>query len=279
VQVAARDRKGRLYVLDQNPARIVRLDPHTGKQTTYATFADLPTCVAAPTGKPCSNTVTDNAPEPDYAAWLPDGALLVTDYAQELVWRVSPHGGKAKVWLNDKRLDGELIGPAGILLMPSHHSLLMSVATGGVTTAPATDNATRGRLYRVTLTHHDRPKALVRLWSSGAGQAPDGFAVSHNRRHVFLAMAGPTGNDVVDVSHRAGSGWRQTWQVPGIPGGVGSSPVAWDTPTSVQFLGRQILVTNQAYFTDIASHWVVFDVQVGNHGLQPYVPARAGRPG
>lgn len=272
VQVAERDRHGRLYLLDQTPARVVALNPRTGKQSTYARFANVPTCTAASPATDCSNTVEDNAPEPDYAAWLPDGSLLVTDYAQQLVWRVPPHGGKAKVWLNDKRLDGELFGPAGIVLMPSHHSLLMTVATGGVTKAPPTDNAANGRLYRIELTRHYHVRKLVSLWSSSEGQAPDGFAVSNNHRHVYIAMAGPSGNSVVEVAHR-GKAWQAVWQV---PKGASSSPVTWDTATSVQFLGRRILVTNQAYFTDISSHWVVFDVEAGERGMPLFVPKNAG---
>jgi len=279
VQVAARDRTGRLYLLDQMPARVVTLNPHSGRQRTYATFADVPTCTAAKRTTNCSNTITDAAPEPDYAAWLPDGSLLVTDYAQQIVWRVPPHGGKARVWLNDKRLDGELFGPAGIVLMPSHRSLLLTVATGGLTTAPPTDNAARGRLYRVLLTKHYRVRKLRSIWSSAAGQAPDGFAVSRNHRHAYIAMAGPTGNSVVEVAHHRHRGWKTVWHAPKTADGVGSSPVVWDTATSVQFLGRRILVTNQAYFTDIKSHWVVFDVRAGERGMPVFVPKQAGRRG
>jgi sugar lactone lactonase YvrE len=285
VQVAARDRRGRLYLLDQAPSRVLVLNPHTGAQRTYATFADVPPCSAGGT-KNCSNTVNDGAPEPDYAAWLPDGSMLVTDYSQQLVWRVPPHGGKAHVWLNDKRLDGELFGPAGIVLMPSHHSLLVTVATGGVTTtsqapdgavadSPAANSASQGRLYRIVLTKHDRVKKLKSLWSSSPGQAPDGFAVSKNRRHVYIAMAGPSGNSVVEVAHHSAD-WTTAWQVPKTPDGAGDSPVPWDTATSVQFLGRRILVTNQAYFTDDSSHWVVFDVEAGETGLHLFVPKHAG---
>jgi DNA-binding beta-propeller fold protein YncE len=275
VQVAERDRQGRLYVLDQSPARVVVLNPKTGHQRTYATFDNLPTCSASGKTKHCSNTIDDGAPEPDYAAWLPDGSLLVTDYSQQVVWRVPPHGGAAKVWLNNKQLDGELFGPAGIVLMPNHRSLLMTVATGGVTTAPPTDNASNGRLYRIKLTRHYHVRRLVSLWSSAAGQAPDGFAVSRNHRHVYVALAGPTGNSVDEVAHKA-HGWRTVWHAPKTVDGVGSSPVVWDTATSVQFLGGRILVTNQAYFTDIASHWVVFNIAVGGHGLRLYVPKHAG---
>lgn len=275
VQVAARDRDGRLYLLDQQPARVVVLNPHSGRQQTWATFADVPTCSAAKRATNCSNTVTDGAPEPDYAAWLPDGSLVVTDYSQQLLWRVPPNGGAAHVWLNDKVFDGELFGPAGVVLMPSRRSLLLTVATGGITSATAEDNPAQGRLYRVRLGRHDRPKRLTRLWSSGIGQAPDGFAVSKDRRHVYIAMAGPTANSVVEVDHGP-HGWTTGTTIPKTPNGAGDSPVLWDTATSVQFLGRRILVTNQAYFTGISAHWVVFDVRAGRRGLPVFEPKHAG---
>jgi sugar lactone lactonase YvrE len=273
VQVAARDRDGRLYILDQKPARVITLNPKTGKQRTYARFADVPTCSAAHRTKNCTNSDTDGAPEPDYAAWLPDGSLVVTDYSQQIVWRVPPGGGKARVWMNNKVFDGELFGPAGIVLMPSHRSLLMTVATGGIPTASANDNPAQGRLYRIRLGRHDTVRSLHRLWSSGVGAAPDGFAVSRNRRHVYIAMAGPTANSVVEVAH-GGHGWKQVWQVPGPsdPNGIASSPVPWDTATSVQFLGTRILVTNQAYFSGDSSHWVIFDVQAGERGMPVFTP-------
>src|SRR5437588_1519829 len=47
VQVAARDTAGNLYLLDQSPPRVLILDPRTGRQTTYATFKDVPTCATA----------------------------------------------------------------------------------------------------------------------------------------------------------------------------------------------------------------------------------------
>jgi hypothetical protein len=272
VQVAERDRRGRLYLLDQAPARIIVLNPRTGRQRTYARFADVPTCTAAHRRTNCSNTAHDGAPEPDYAAWLPDGSLVVTDYSQQLVWRVPPHGGRARVWLNDKVFDGELFGPAGIVMMPGGHSLLMTVATGGLTSASAMDNPAAGRLYRIVLAHRDRVHRLRLLWSSGAGEAPDGFAVSRDKRHVYIAMASPSANTVVEVAHR-GSTWTRVWQAPTSTGGSG---VPWDTPTSAQFLGRSILVTNQAYFTGVSSHWVVFDVATGERGMRPVVPKHAG---
>lgn len=278
VQVAARDRGGRLYLLDQNPPRVVVLDPKSGSQRTYATFANVPICTPGKVSD-CSNSVLDNAPEPDYAAWLPDGAMLVTDYAQQLIWRVPPGGGRAAVWFNSARLDGELFGPAGIVLMPDHRSVLVTAATGGITTVDPTDDATRGRLYRIGIAAHDRAGQVRTLWSSGATYAPDGFAVSADHRHVFIAMAGPIANCVVEVAHQR-DGWRQAWQVPTCGAGTSSSsPVPWDTVTSVQFLGRSILVTNQAYFTDNPAHWVIFRVTEPLRGMPIYVPASAGAVG
>jgi sugar lactone lactonase YvrE len=275
VQVAARDRKGRLYVLDQEPARAIVLDPKTGSQHNYASFADVPTCVSAGRATGCSNTVLDNAPEPDYAAWLPDGSMLVTDFAQQLIWRVPAHGGKARVWFNSARLDGELFGPAGIVLMPGRRSVLVSAATGGITTLNLTNNSARGRLYRIHLTKTYRPGAVKTLWSSDVAQAPDGFAVAADGKHVFIALVGPAANCVVELA-RTPRGWRQVWQVPSCIDGLGSdSPVPWDSPTSVQFLHHSILVTNQAFFTGIASHWVIFRVTEPLRGMRIYVPANS----
>lgn len=275
VQVAARDQQGRLYLLDQKPSRVVRLNPRTGGQHTYATFTDVPTC-AKPTDRrrsstQCSNTASDGAPEPDYAAWLPDGAMLVTDYSQQLIWRVPPHGGKARVWLNDKRFDGELFGPAGIVLAPGRRSVLVSVATGGVTTVDPSSPATNGRLYRVRLGRDDRAGELTTLWTSAPAQAPDGFAISHDRRHIYIAEAGPTANCVDELVHAEDGRWHLVQRIPGER--TSGSTATWDTATSVQFLHRSILVTNQSYFTGTASHWMVFDVKVPFRGLPIYVPA------
>lgn len=263
VQVAQQDSRGRLYLLDQQPPRVVVLNPRSGRQHTLATFADVPTCQAAGRADRCSNTASDNPPEPDYAAWLPDGSLVVTDYAQQLLWRVPRKGGKAHVWMNDLRLDGEQFGPAGIVTMPGNRSLLLTVSAGGVTTSGTTDNTTTGKLYRVRIDAAGHPLRLTQLWASGSGEAPDGFAVSRHG-HVYVALSGPSGNAVAEVARTATGRWREVWRTSSAP--VGKSRIPWDTPTSVQFLGRRLLVTNQAYFSGDSSHWAVFDVEAGERG-------------
>jgi hypothetical protein len=64
-----------------------------------------------------------------------------------------------------------------------------------------------------------------------------------------------------------------------LAGQRSDSPVPWDTPTSVQFLHHSVLVTNQAYFTAIASHWVIFQISEPLRGMPIFVPKGAGAAG
>src|SRR3954454_12021627 len=232
VQVAARDRAGRLYLLDQNPARVVVLNPRTGAQHTWATFRDLPQCQAAARLAGCSNTIGDNPPEPDYAAWLPDGSMAVTDYAQQLIWRVPRRGGKARVWMNALRLDGEQFGPAGLVMLPSHRSLLLTVSAGGLLTSGVEDNTAAGKLYRVDIDGSGHAQRLTQLWASRPGEAPDGFAVSR-AGHVYVALSGPTANAVAELRADRLGHWSEVWRTPATPVDAALASTAWDTPTSV----------------------------------------------
>src|SRR5918997_1193697 len=86
VQVATSDARGRLILLDKAPARVLALNPRTGRQRTYATFP--------------------SEALPNYAAWGRRGELYVTDYTHGVLWRVPRGGGEASPWLEDPRLDG-----------------------------------------------------------------------------------------------------------------------------------------------------------------------------
>jgi sugar lactone lactonase YvrE len=250
----------------------VRLDPRTGRQRTWATFADVPTCSSAGAPQECSNTLADNPPEPDYAAWLPDGSMVVTDYAQQLLWRVPPGGGRARVWLNDLQLDGEEFGPAGIVLRPNHRSLLLMVSASiGVNDPDPDRTAARGALYRIRIDSSGHPTDLARLWRSGPGEAPDGFALARSG-HVYVALSGPAGNAVAELARGPLGHWHEVWRVPGTAVDGATQPVPWDTPTSAQFLGDRLLVTNQAYFTGNTADMVVFDVAVGERAAPSYRP-------
>jgi sugar lactone lactonase YvrE len=264
VQVAAIDAKGRLYLLDQHPARIVRLDPATGKQTTYGTFKDVPPCLPGGSGD-CSATTMDNEPEPDYAAWGTDGSLYVTDYTQGLVWHVGPGGGAAKVWLTDPLLDGSMFGPAGIVLMPDHKTLMISTSAGPAAMPPG--DPTTGKLYTVPIKADGKPGALKQLWESGPREAPDGFALAASG-NIYLALVGPGANQIVEISPKG----TEIARAPSDPATNSMMEVPFDEPSSVQFDGTRMIVTNDAFFSGDQSHMVIFDVFAGEPGEPVFVP-------
>jgi sugar lactone lactonase YvrE len=263
VQVAAIDAKGRLYLLDQHPSRVLRLDPATGKQTTYATFADVPPCLPGASGD-CSATTTDNEPEPDYAAWGTDGSLYVTDYTQGLIWRVPPSGGAAKIWLTDPALDGSMFGVAGIVLMPDHKTLMISTSAGPVIGA---GDPTTGKLYTVPIGADGKPGALKKLWESGPREGPDGFALAASG-NIYLSLVGPGANQIVEISPTG----QEIARAPSDPAANSQMEVPFDSPSSVQFDGNRMIVTNDAFFSGDQSHMVIFDVWAGEPGEPVFAP-------
>jgi sugar lactone lactonase YvrE len=262
VQVAARDSTGLLYLLDQNPARVLTLDPATGQQRTYATFHDVPSCGPTVTTD-CSDTVQDNPPEPDYAAWGTDGSMYVTDYQQGLIWRVPPGGGDAQVWFTDPHLDGSLFGPAQIVLMPDHHTLMLDTSAGGVATG---GDPTTGKLYTLPIGADGRPGTLHQLWESGPREGPDGFALAASG-DIYMALVGPGANQLVEISPSG----QELARAPSAAQNA-AMPVPFDEPSSVAFDGDRMIVTNDAYFSGDASHWALFDVYAGEPGAPIYVP-------
>jgi sugar lactone lactonase YvrE len=260
VQVAAIDARGRLYLLDQHPARVLILDPRTGSQTTFAVFKDVPACPSPGIGNECSATLTDNPPEPDYAAWGTDGSLYVTDYTQSLIWRVSPIGGVAHVWFTDPAFDGTQFGPAGIVLMPDHNTLMVSTSAG-----PATDpaSATTGELYKLPIQANGNPGSLTKLWESGPKEAPDGFGLAKSG-NVYVALVGPGTNQIAVVA-------PDGREIARISHDSGDPP--FDEPSSVTFDGDRMIVTNDAYFSGDATHFAIFDVFAGEPGEPVFVPS------
>jgi sugar lactone lactonase YvrE len=269
VQVAAIDRHGLLYLLDQNPSRVLRLDPRTGAQSTYATFKDVQPCPPGTAPQDCSDTVMDNPPEPDYAAWGTDSSLYVTDYTQGLIWRVARGGGPAHVWFTDPRLDGSLFGPAGIVLMPDHRTLMLDTSAGGATSP----DSTTGELYTLPIQANGRPGELVKLWESGPKEAPDGFALAKSG-NVYMALVGPDVNQLVLISPTG----TELARFPEDTSGDNGTDIPFDEPSSVQFDGKRMIVTNDAYISGDASHFAVFDVYAGEEGASVFVPGLKPKP-
>jgi sugar lactone lactonase YvrE len=260
VQVAATDRQGRLYLLDQAPARIVRLNPTTGTQTTWATFASVPACVNGQPAGACTEGAAGNAPEPDFATWGPDGSLYVTDYNQSLIWRVPPGGGKATVWLTSSNFNGVIVGPAGIEMMPGGHELMFDTGGGG-------SNIAAGKLYTVPIEPNGGPGPLTQLWQSGQAEAPDGFAIARSG-HIYVALVGPSGNAVDELS----ASGAELARIPANAAANQAQQIPFDAPGSVTFDGDSILVANQSALVNNTADMAVLEVDVGEPGLPQSLP-------
>lgn len=268
VQVATSDAAGRLVLLDRTPSRALILDPADGTTAPYATFPDLRPCGTDPPPGACSPTLADAPPFADYAAWLPDGSLLVTDYAQAVIWRVPPHGGTPTVWLADPRLDGQSFGTAGVWLLPGARTILISQASGLGLRA---GNPATGHLYKIPLTGSGAPGGLVPFWESGLADLPDGFAVARSGT-VYIADVGasaqlaevaPDGHEVARFPTAYGTG-------------ANGSPIPFDSPSGLAFRGTSVIVANQSALAGDTSHMALLDVEVGEEGAPEIIPAGAG---
>jgi sugar lactone lactonase YvrE len=204
----------------------------------------------------------------------------VTDYQQAVIWRVPPHGGSPQVLLADPRLDGNMFGTAGIELAADHRTLLFTQASsaglGGVQLpglpTPSDLNPTTGKLYAVTIQADGRPGPLRQLWESRPAEAPDGLAIARSG-DIYIALPGPTSNQIVELD---GSG-HELARFPSAPAtGSNGSPVPFDAPSSVMFLGTQLVVANQAFVSGNTADMAILTVEAGEPGLTPYIPPSAG---
>jgi sugar lactone lactonase YvrE len=266
VQVAATDRAGTLYLLDQSPPRVLKLDPRTGAQSSWATFSTVPICKGA-LRSDCTYGPSGTGPEPDFATWGPDGSLYVTDYNQDLIWRVPPGGGKATVWFTDPRLNGLIVGPAGIQLLADGHTLMFDTGAGG-------SNLLAGKLYTLPILANGQPGPLHQIWQSALVAAPDGFAIARSG-NVYISLVGPTANAVVEISPQG----RQLAMIPANPIANMLLALPFDAPGSIRFDGNQILVTNESSLLNDPAHWALLEINVSEPGLPlPLPPAAPTRP-
>jgi sugar lactone lactonase YvrE len=248
VQVATSDARGRLVLLDKAPARVLVLNPRNHRQRTYATFP--------------------GEALPNYAAWGPRGELYVTDYTHGVLWRVPRGGGEAKVWLDDARLDGAEFGTTGIVLARDRSHLLISQqsSAGG-----GDGNPTTGRLYEIAIGPDRNPGAIRTIWESQPFDGPDGFWLDR-QGHIYIsllvanqiAVIGPDGAELERFPDASANG-------------ANGSAVPFDNPSSVMFLGKRLMIANQAFISGDTSHMAILDVFVGERGQREFIPKRAGR--
>lgn len=243
VQVATSDGSGRLVLLDKSPPRALLLDPRTGEQTEYAKL---------PEGS-----------IPNYAAWGPDFSLYVTDYAQPVLWRVPPGGGTPEQWLSDRRLDGDDFGATGLELGPDQRTLYVAVqsqAGGGG------GNPTTGRLFTIPVLPDGRPGDMTQLWESRPADGPDGFGIARSGT-IYMSLLATNQLAVIEPDG------TERERFPSAPGpGDNGSPVPFDGPSNVSFLGTRMMVANQSYFSGERAHHAILDVEAGEEGLPELVP-------
>ena len=253
VQVTTSDAQGDVVLLDNAPARVLKLDRDSGEFRMFSTFADVD---------------GGAAPRPNYGAWGPDGSLYVTDYGQGLIWRVPPGGGPAVVWLRDARLDGSAgFGTTGIALAADRRTLL--VAQGSSNVGNGELNPATGKIYSVPIDPAGRPGAISRLWESAAGDVPDGFAIAASGR-LYVPLVGLS----AQIAVLAPDG-REIERFPQAPGeGGNGSPVPFDSPSSARFLGTRLIVANQSALAGNRANQALLDVETGEAGLPELIPGR-----
>jgi sugar lactone lactonase YvrE len=245
------DHGGRLYIADFAPPRVIRLNPRTGKQRTYARFPDVPPCVPGIGSDQCSATPDDRPPFPNFPAFGRDGAMYVPDTTQALIWRVPPGGGNAKVWFTDPSLD-TAFGPDGAGVTPDGRTLMFAMALPSAT-APA-------GLYTLPIRADGSAGDLQPFWQSQDGEFLDGFAFGRSGKvyetlNNGLVILSPEGDVVANVPT----------QQPG-------QEVPFDAPANVAFIGKRALVTNHAWITRNPQHYAVLDLFAGERGVHPFRP-------
>jgi sugar lactone lactonase YvrE len=242
VQVATQTHTGRLVLLETSRRAVLTLDPRTGRFRRVATL---------PAGS-----------VPNYATWTPVG-LVVTDYAQGVLWRVTRTGQVRRLFASPSLEGVGGFGTTGIAYRPRRHDLLITQQTAG-DGAPGA-----GFLYSLPL-RDGRPGALRTLWTSQPTDLPDGFGIGRSGR-IYVANAGLT-NQLVQLSPTG----EELDRFPDAPlSGDNGSSIPFDTPCSATFLGTSVLVANQSAVQQDASHMAILRVEVGERGRDPYLPRTA----
>lgn len=244
VQVATSDSRGRLVLLEKSTRSVLTLDVRTG---VFKRQARLP-----------------EKSIPNYASWGPGGALFVTDYGKGVIWRIPAAGGTPRIWFASEAFEGAGFGTTGIVYQPGRHAFLICQQT----TAGLLSNPAAGKLYRLAVRSDGKPGAMRTLWTSGIGELPDGFGVAQSGR-IYLANVGLS-NQLVVLSPDG----KELERFPKTPLlGDNGSAVPFDGPSNATFAGTRVLVANQSPIFGDRSHHAILDVEVGEVGATPYIPA------
>ena len=261
------DKKGVLYIVDHYPQRVIRLDPKTGEQTTYATFRDVPPCVK---GKPVGNCSAEsdiNRPSfPDDPVFGPDGSLYVTDLNQALIWRIPPGGGKAEVFYTHPDLHSTL-GPNGIRFY-DQNTLIFAQSTYGTLESDALFTSP-GRIYKLTIQPNGKPGKHSVFWQGKVGEIPDGLTVGESGK-VYVAL-GKSEKDQGSLLVLSPEG-KELERTSNEPNRNEKRDIPYNTPASVAFLKDTVLITNQSILDGNPKTMAVLKVKVHEKGKKLYRP-------
>lgn len=255
VLAMAFDSAGRLYVVDRNPGRVIRIDLTSGVQETYATIPDLAACrpVLGPaTG--CAPVTADEPTFADFIAFAPDGSMVVTDLQAATIFRVPPGGGAAQVWYQDAEFDG-IFGLNGIAVDPTGSKVYFAMTGSQAPGVPL-----RGVIYTLPLVaapSHADLRVFHTFLQPAAG--PDGIAFGASGA-LYVALAGASQMAIL------GTDGSETI-FPDAPSNA-RQEIPYDLPASIAFDGDgSILVTNQSFFAADETHWAVLRAFVGDTAL------------
>ena len=265
----AMDADGFLYIGSLAPPAIYRLDPQTGKQTTYATLRDVPVCSDTVTSD-CSKAGQDMKPWPDYIVIAPDGSIYETDSLQALIWKVPPGGGNGQIWLTDSRLQSLIgppaFGPSALKLGPDHRTLWFTTVEG-----PTGDgDPSAGRIWRVPIHPDGSAGPLQQFYVAQSADGPGGMGFAKSG-DIYVTLSGS--NAIAQV----GPDGKEKARFPDPVTNMMFTPPL-DSPLDVAFRGNSLLVANSAFLSNSASSFAILDVNVGEPGydvLRPKIPGSA----
>lgn len=235
------DASERLYVVDMNGA-LVRIDPRTGRQETYAWF---PPEVMSITTMPVT-PVFDAA-----------GNAYVTEHQLGGIWKVPPGGGIAELWFQDPRVFGWPQGPAGMVMNAERTYLIFTVPRSAF---PTTEH--QGLVFRLPIADPS-PENLELLYSYPIESEPVGVTLGASG-NLYVALMGLNQVSILRPDR------TEALRFPSAEENA-RREIPFDKPIGVALASNgSLLVSNASWITN--DHWAIFDVFVDDAPVRPATP-------